>query len=100
MTSTQLLDVRLARIVMRDSSDRQYIYLEELGVETPRGFPIVIGTQEADEIYRVVHQIEPQRPLTHMLAFKAIGALDAKVVGVDIVALQHNTFFARIELER
>lgn len=93
----RLVPVKLARVVLRDGADQQWIFLQE--VEGERGFPIVIGTQEADEIYRVVHSIEPQRPLTHQLAYTAIGALGATLESVEIVALQHNTFFAQLELK-
>ena len=36
-----MIPVELSRIVIRDNSDQQYIYVKEL--EGPRGFPIIIG---------------------------------------------------------
>jgi len=94
-----MVDVALGRIVIRDRSDRQYIYLRETGGnDKPRGFPIVIGNQEAHEIHRVVHGIEPQRPLTHQLAYSTIKALGASMKSVDIVDLRQNTFYAHIVL--
>jgi uncharacterized protein len=92
-----MIDVALSRIVIRDGSDRQYIYLSEL--EGPRAFPIVIGTNEAHEIHRVVHGYEPERPLTHQLTYSAIQALGARIQTVDIVDLKHNTFYAQIVLQ-
>ena len=92
-----MLDVYLGRIVLRDGMDRQYIYLVEQG--GPRGFPIVIGNNEALEIHRVVHEIEPERPLTHQLTHATIQALGASVQSVDIVDLRQNTFFAHIVLK-
>jgi bifunctional DNase/RNase len=92
-----MLDVSLGRIVLRDGMDRQYIYLvEENGT---RGFPIVIGNNEALEIHRVVHEIEPERPLTHQLTYATIQALGAAVKCVDIIDLRQNTFFAHIVLQ-
>ena len=96
MSATRMIDVTLSRIVVRDGADRQYIFLSEL--DGPRGFPIVIGNNEAGEIQRVVHGIEPERPLTHQLTFAAIGALGGKIQAVEIVDLKQNTFFARIVL--
>jgi bifunctional DNase/RNase len=96
MPAPKLIDVNLIRIVVRDGEDRQYIFLAE--VEGERGFPIVIGNNEAGEIQRVVHQIEPERPLTHQLTYSAIGALGGRIEAVEIVDLKQNTFYARMLL--
>lgn len=93
---SELIECVLGRIVIRDGADRQYIYLAEADGE--RGFPIVIGNNEAGEIHRVVHSIEPDRPLTHQLIFAAIEALGASIRTVDIVDLRLNTFYAKIIL--
>ncbi len=92
-----MIDVVLRRIVIREGTDRQYIYLVE--DEGERGFPIVIGDGEAREIYRVVHGQETPRPLTHQLVFDAIQALGAGLRTVDIVDLRQNTFFAQLVLQ-
>jgi len=96
MTGSSLIEVTLSRIVLRDGADRQYIFLAE--VDGARGFPIVIGNNEAGEIQRVVHGIEPERPLTHQLTYAAIEALDGRIEAVDIVDLKHNTFYAQLLL--
>jgi len=96
MTEAKLVDVALSRVIIRDGADRQYIYLSEIGGS--RGFPIVIGNNEAGEIHRVVHEIEPERPLTHQLAYNAIQALGARLQSADIVDLKQNTFYARLLL--
>ena len=96
MTEAKLVDVALSRVIIRDGADRQYIYLSE--IDGPRGFPIVIGNNEAGEIHRVVHEIEPERPLTHQLAYNAIQALGARLQSADIVDLKQNTFYARLLL--
>jgi len=93
---TKMIECVLGRIVIRDGADRQYIYLSESDGE--RGFPIVIGNNEAGEIHRVVHGIEPDRPLTHQLTYSAIEALGASIHTIDIVDLRQNTFFAEIVL--
>src|SRR5262245_29354266 len=83
-----MVDVGLGRIVIREGSEQQFIYLRELAGE--RGFPIVIGTPEACEIRRVVHGIQSERPLTHQLAFTLVQALGARLARVDIVDLKNN----------
>ena len=97
MTEEKMVDVTLGRIVIRDGADRQYIYLTERDGE--RGFPIVIGNNEALEIHRVVHGIEPERPLTHQLTYATIKALGASLKTVDIIDLRQNTFFAHVVLQ-
>lgn len=97
MGEQRMIDVALSRIVIHDGIDRQYIYLSES--QGDRGFPIVIGNNEALEIHRVVHAIEPERPLTHQLAYSTIRALGASLKSVDIIDLRKNTFFAHIVLQ-
>ncbi|MBL8859659.1 MAG: bifunctional nuclease family protein [Planctomycetes bacterium] len=92
-----MIDVALNRIVIREGSEQQYIFLRELAGN--RGFPIVIGTSEACEIRRVVQGIQPERPLTHQLAYESIKALGAELKRVDIVDLRNNTFFAQLVLQ-
>jgi bifunctional DNase/RNase len=95
---TKMVDVALSRIVIREGSEQQYIFLQETG--GGRGFPIVIGTVEACEIRRVVAGLQTPRPLTHQLAFETIRALESELKHVDIVDLRDNTFFAQLVLHR
>ena len=45
MSAERFVPVRLARVVLRDGAEQQWIFLQE--VDGQRGFPIVIGTSEA-----------------------------------------------------
>ena len=94
----RLLEMQLRRVVIRENSDQQYIYLVEKDGE--RSFPIVIGTSEAFEIRRVVCGVKTERPLTHQLAHDLIEGLGGRLVGVNIVGLHNNTFYAKLLLER
>jgi uncharacterized protein len=94
----RMIDVALSRIVIREGSEQQYIFLQEAG--GGRGFPIVIGTSEACEIRRVVAGLQTPRPLTHQLAFETIRALETELQHVDIVDLRENTFYAQLVLRR
>ncbi len=96
MSAERFVPVRLARVVLRDGAEQQWIFLQE--VHGKRGFPIVIGTSEASEIHRVLADEPLPRPLTHQLALAAIHALGSRLVRVDIVDLRNNTFFARLVL--
>ena len=94
----KMVEMLLSRIVMREDSAQQFIFLTERG--GARGFPIVIGSAEAAEIHRVVTSTESPRPLTHQLAHAILQALDADIVRCDIVDLRQNTFFAQLILHR
>jgi len=91
-----MIDVGLARIVIREGSNQQYIFLQES--RGNRGFPIVIGTTEAWEIRRVIVGETTPRPFTHQLAYETIRALGTELKHVDIVDLRENTFFAQLVL--
>ncbi len=93
-----MVEMLLGRIVMREDSAQQFIYLTERG--GARGFPIVIGAVEAAEIHRVVTAAESPRPLTHQLAHAIAAALHAEIIRCDIVDLRQNTFFAQLVLKR
>ena len=94
----RMLEMQLRRVVIRENSDQQYIYLVEKDGE--RSFPIVIGTTEAFEIRRVVCGVQTERPLTHQLAHELIESLGGRLVGVDIVDLRNNTFYAKLLVEQ
>lgn len=97
------IPLRLVRVVLRERADQQWIFLQEVVEDgdprTGRGFPIVIGSGEAGELHRVVTDVRTPRPLTHQLGAALVDALGARIVGVDIVDLRQNTFYATIRLE-
>lgn len=98
LNNERMIELRLRRIVIRDEVETQAIYLTERGGE--RGFPIVIGSTEAMEIRRVVTNEDPRRPLTHQLTTSIVEALSSRIIGVEIVDLRENTFYANILLEQ
>lgn len=92
-----MVELVLGSIVIRDDSERQYIFLREK--DGARGFPIVIGTAEASEIQRVVAGVESERPLTHQLAHSLVEGLGATIKRCDVVDLRKNTFYAQLVLQ-
>ncbi len=96
-SGSTLHEVRLERVVLYDSADRQHLVLRERAGD--RSFPIVIGNFEAHEIQRVVSGVESERPLTHRLLVDTLRSLGAQLVSVNIVALARGTFYARLDLE-
>ncbi|MEZ5974393.1 MAG: bifunctional nuclease family protein [Planctomycetota bacterium] len=99
----QWVDLALRRVVLREGQNQQWIYLAERASSDagpPRGFPIVIGTQEAVEIQRVLQGERSERPLTHQLALGVVEALGGRLIGVEINGLRNNTYFARLVLQK
>ncbi len=90
------MDVRmdLARIIIKETSDQQYIFLREHDGE--REFPIVIGDSEAYAIDRRLKGHKRARPLTHDLLADVIEQLNGDLEKIVINDLKEHTFYAKL----
>lgn len=93
-----MIEMQLARIVIRETSDQQCIYLREKG--GARQFPIVIGIFEAWAIDRRVRDRTTQRPMTHDLLANVVRDLGGALERVIISDLKDNTFFASLRFRK
>lgn len=91
-------EMQLSRIVIRETSDQQSIFLREK--DGKREFPIVIGIFEASAIDRRIREKATARPMTHDLMAATVRALGAKLDRVIISDLRDNTFFATLRFLR
>lgn len=91
-----LVEVELARVVIHQKGDQQFIHLRER--RGNRGFPIVIGYNEVEEINRKLCGVQPPRPLTHDLVGRILAALDHRLHRVIISELRDSTFYATLVL--
>lgn len=91
-----LVEVELARVVIHQKGDQQYIHLRER--RGKRGFPIVIGFHEVEEINRKLCGVQPPRPLTHDLVGRILAALGHRLHRVIINELREGTFYATLVL--
>ncbi len=91
------IEVELAKIVIRERSPEQYIYLKEIDGE--RVFPIVIGIFEAVAINRQIKGEMPERPMTHDLLSGILDELDARLDRVLVTDLRGETFHANLMLQ-
>jgi uncharacterized protein len=91
-----LVEVELARVVIHQKGDQQYIHLRER--HGTRGFPIVIGFAEVEEINRKLCGVEPPRPLTHDLVGRILLSLGQRLHRVIINELRDGTFYASLVL--
>ncbi|MFH2008429.1 MAG: bifunctional nuclease family protein [bacterium] len=62
--------------------------------------PIWIGVMEASSIAACLEGVELPRPMTHDLIKNMLDELGAKVLRVDVVRIQENTFFAQITVSQ
>jgi len=92
-------ECELSRIILRDTTEEQFIYLREKEGDR-RVFPIVIGRFEARAIERGVRSQAAPRPMTHDLLATVVEAAGGRLVRVEITELKEGTFFAVLHLER
>jgi bifunctional DNase/RNase len=91
-----LVEVELARVVIHQKGDAQFIHLRER--HGNRGFPIVIGYHEVEEINRKLCGVQAPRPLTHDLIGRILTGLGHRLARVVISELREGTFFATLVL--
>jgi len=91
-----LVEVELAQVVIHQKGDQQFIHLRER--HGHRGFPIVIGFHEVEEINRKLCGVEPPRPLTHDLVGRILTSLGHRLHRVIISELHEGTFYASLVL--
>lgn len=91
-----LVEVELARVVIHQKGDQQFIHLRER--HGNRGFPIVIGYNEVEEINRKLCGVQPPRPLTHDLVGRILATLGHRLHRVIISELRDSTFYATLVL--
>ncbi|NOZ38602.1 MAG: bifunctional nuclease family protein [Planctomycetes bacterium] len=84
--------MELTRIIIRETSGEQVIFLKEIDGE--RTFPILIGLFEAMSIDGRVKKKETPRPLTHDLLVSAVDSLGGEFQDVMITELKDHTYFA------
>ncbi|MEQ1633936.1 MAG: bifunctional nuclease family protein [Planctomycetota bacterium] len=92
-----LIEVELARVVIQQKGDQQYIHLREKEGSL-RTFPIVIGFTEIEEINRKLHGVQAPRPLTHDLVGRLVKELGWRLSRVVVTELRDGTFFANLVL--
>ena len=82
---------------MVDKRQDQVIVLKEKTGE--RQIPIVIGFMEASSIKLKLSGTAVPRPMTHDLLADVIKSLGGKIERVLIDKIEHNTYFAKMEIK-
>ena len=94
---TDMVEVIIDSIRVSLMSQQRIVILREIDDE--RYLPIWIGTPEADSITIALQEVEVARPLTHDLVKNIFNSFDARILRVEVVALQEDTFYGNIVAE-
>jgi uncharacterized protein len=94
---SEMVEVAIDSIRVSLMSQQRIVILRE--VEAERYLPIWIGVYEAEAITLSLQEVEVARPLTWDLLKNVFGALNARIVRVEVVALRDDTFYGNIVIE-
>lgn len=94
---SDMVEVVIDSIRVSLMSQQRIVILRE--VDGERYLPIWIGVYEAEAITIALQEVEVARPLTHDLLKNIFGALNARVVRVEVAALRDDTFYGNIIAE-
>ena len=92
------VEMELARIIIQETSEQQFIFLKER--HGSRSFPIVIGIHEAVAIDRRLKGIPTPRPMTHELLYSIIQMMGGTLERVLINDIRDHTFYATLIINR
>ena len=92
------IEMKIRGLMMDPSANTPIIILKDVNGESL--LPIWVGAFEANAIATEIEKLSSQRPMTHDLLKNVIWGLGAAIRRIVITDLQHNTFFAVIEMLR
>jgi bifunctional DNase/RNase len=94
---SDMVEVVIDSIRVSLMSQQRIVILREADAE--RYLPIWIGVYEAEAITLSLQEVEVARPLTWDLLKNVFGALSARIIRVEVVALRDDTFYGNIVAE-
>lgn len=94
---SDMVEVVIDSIRVSLMSQQRIVILREMDAE--RYLPIWIGVYEAEAITLSLQEVEVARPLTWDLLKNIFGALNARILRVEVVALRDDTFYGNIVIE-
>jgi uncharacterized protein len=94
---SDMVEVVIDSIRVSLMSQQRIVILREVDAE--RYLPIWIGVYEAEAITLSLQEVEVARPLTWDLLKNVFGALNARIIRVEVVALRDDTFYGNIVVE-
>lgn len=94
---TRMIEVVIDSVRVSLTNQQRIVILRE--VEAERYLPIWIGPYEAEAITIALQDIEVARPQTHDLLKNVLGALNARLVRVEVISLRDDVFYGNLVVE-
>jgi hypothetical protein len=92
-----MIEVVIDSVRVSLTNQQRIVILREVDAE--RYLPIWIGPYEAEAITIALQDIEVARPQTHDLLKNVLGALNARLVRVEVVSLRDDVFYGNLVVE-
>ncbi len=94
---TRMVEVVIDSVRVSLTNQQRIVVLRE--TDTDRYLPIWIGPYEAESITIALQEVEVARPQTHDLLKNVFGALNARLVRVEVISLKDEVFYGNIVAE-
>jgi len=92
-----MIEVQIDSVRVHLMTPNRLVVLKQVNAE--RYLPIWVGPYEAEAITIALQEVEMSRPLTHDLLKNVFNALNARIVRVEVVKLENDTYFGTIVAE-
>jgi len=94
---SNMIEVQIDSVRVHLMSPQRLVVLKQ--TQSDRYLPIWVGPYEAEAITVALQEVETSRPLTHDLLKNVFGAFNARIIRIEIVKLQNDTFYGNIIAE-
>jgi bifunctional DNase/RNase len=92
-----MIEVQIDSVRVHLMTPNRLVVLKEINSE--RYLPIWVGVYEADAITLALQEVEMSRPLTHDLLKNVFNTFNARIMRVEIVKLENDTYYGTIVAE-
>ncbi len=94
---TEMIEVQIDSVRVHLMTPNRLVVLKQMNSE--RYLPIWVGPYEAEAITIALQEVEMSRPLTHDLLKNVFNVFGARIVRVEIVKLENDTYYGTIIAE-
>jgi len=91
---TDMIEVQIDSVRVHLMTPNRLVVLKQINSE--RYLPIWVGTYEAEAITIALQEMELSRPLTHDLLKNVFNTFNARIMRVEIVKLENDTYYGTI----
>jgi hypothetical protein len=94
---TDMIEVQIDSVRVHLMTPNRLVVLKQINSE--RYLPIWVGPYEAEAITIALQEVEMSRPLTHDLLKNVFNTFKARIMRVEIVKLENDTYYGTIVAE-